>query len=293
MRWRSAGETAGPRTARLAIAVGVLLTMMGAQAVMADAVSIGTSDPLGPFLVDDAGRTLYLFLGDSPGRSTCEGGCIEQWPIVHFERLEPSTDLDARLFHEIERADGRLQSTYLGWPLYRFSGDGEPGEARGHGLGNQWFVVDPFDLDPLVADWMLVELTDARTGETFRVSDFYGTPVLLESFAVWCSVCLRQQREMAELLDSDGDAVVHVSLDTDPNEDVEAVRDHAAKHGFDWWFAVAPIEMTQRLIDAFGLTVLNAPRAPVVLIDVDGAARLLPAGVKGSDDLRAAVEAGA
>ena len=40
---------------------------------------------------------------------------------------------------------------------------------------------------PLSAqDWRDIPLRDAVTGETFRITDFRGTPILLESFAVWC-----------------------------------------------------------------------------------------------------------
>jgi len=133
--------------------------------------------------------------------------------------------------------------------------------------------------------WMDIELVDALTGEAFQVRDLIGRPILLESFAVWCSICLRQQKEMAKLVESHGEAIVHVSLDTDPNEDRSLVREHALRHGFDWLFAVAPIELTQALIDAFGLTVVNAPRAPVVLIESDGSARLLENGVKSAERL--------
>ena len=166
------------------------------------------------------------------------------------------------------------------------------------------FVLDPFgdkvraavdgnnyhqeaasiDLDAL-PEWMKIELIDAATDEVFRIADFVGRPILVESFAVWCSICLRQQKEMAKLVESHGEAIVHVSLDTDPNEDRSLVREHALRHGFDWLFAVAPIELTQALIDAFGLTVVNAPRAPVVLIESDGSARLLENGVKSAERL--------
>ncbi|PIN92559.1 hypothetical protein COU56_04225, partial [Candidatus Pacearchaeota archaeon CG10_big_fil_rev_8_21_14_0_10_31_9] len=37
--------------------------------------------------------------------------------------------------------------------------------------------------------WMNTELNDISTGETFKISDFEGKPVLLESFAVWCPTC--------------------------------------------------------------------------------------------------------
>jgi len=133
--------------------------------------------------------------------------------------------------------------------------------------------------------WANIELVDAISGESFTIADFAGKPILVESFAVWCSICLRQQKEMARLLESEGEAIVHVSLDTDPNEDVIAVRTHAERHGFAWLFAVAPVELTQMLIDEFGLTVVNAPRAPVILIDADGTARLLPGGVKSAEQL--------
>jgi len=137
----------------------------------------------------------------------------------------------------------------------------------------------------LLPEWASIELVDAVTGEPFTIADFAGKPILVESFAVWCPICLRQQREMAKLLELEGDSIVHVSLDTDPNEDVAAVRPHAEEHGFTWRFAVAPVEMTQMLIDEFGLIVVNPPSAPVVFIDVDGSARLLPRGVKSAEEL--------
>ncbi len=141
-------------------------------------------------------------------------------------------------------------------------------------------------------DWMDIELTDAATGQTFRISDFKGRPVLLESFAVWCPTCLRQQMEIAKVREREGDAIVHISLDTDPNEDVSKVREHIERNGLDWYFAVSPIELTRALIDEFGLEVVNAPSAPVVLICEDQSARLLRSGVKRVDDLLAEIEEG-
>jgi len=133
--------------------------------------------------------------------------------------------------------------------------------------------------------WMDFELEDAVSGKTFTIRELVGRPILLESFAVWCSICLRQQKEMARLVELEGDRIVHIALNTDPNEDLDKVREHAMTHGFDWYYAVAPIEMTQLLIDEFGLTVVNAPRAPVVLIAEDGSAELLRSGVKTAEEL--------
>ncbi len=139
--------------------------------------------------------------------------------------------------------------------------------------------------DKLAPAWMDVELTDVATGQTFRISDFKGKPVMLESFAVWCPTCLAQQKEIKKVRQSDGDAIIHISLDTDPNEDADKVREHMERNGLDWYFAVAPIELTNALIDEFGLIIVSAPRAPVVLICEDQSTRFLRSGLKPADEL--------
>jgi thiol-disulfide isomerase/thioredoxin len=141
-------------------------------------------------------------------------------------------------------------------------------------------------------DWRDAELRDVTTGETFRISDFEGKPVLLESFAVWCSTCLLQQKEIKKLKESDGDSIIHISLDTDPNEDASAVTAHKDRHGFDWYFAVSPTNITEALIDEFGLGFVNAPNAPVVLICENQSTRFLESGVKTADELREEVKEG-
>ncbi len=150
----------------------------------------------------------------------------------------------------------------------------------------------PSEGPTVVPAWMDVELTDVNTGKTFRISDFKGKPVLLESFAVWCPTCLRQQKQMKELIAREGDAIVHISLDTDPNEDAAKVKEHLERNGLDWYFVVSPVEFTKALIDEFGLSVVSAPSAPVVLICEDQTSRFLKSGVKSADDLIAEVEKG-
>jgi hypothetical protein len=134
--------------------------------------------------------------------------------------------------------------------------------------------------EPSTLDWRDFELEDIITGETFKISDFAGKPVLLESFAVWCPSCTVQQIETQKLKESRGDAIVHISVNTDPNEDEHRVREHLDRHGFDWYYAVAPIEWTNALIDEFGLNVVYPPRSPVVLICADQTARMLRGGIK-------------
>lgn len=139
---------------------------------------------------------------------------------------------------------------------------------------------------------MDIELRDVASGESFPIGGFAGWPVLVESFAVWCPTCTVQQREIGRLAQREGEAIVHISLDTDPNEDEVRIEEHLARNGFDWYYAVSPIELTQVLIDDFGLTVVNALGAPIVLACPDQSARLLRTGVRTADDLLAEVANG-
>ena len=136
------------------------------------------------------------------------------------------------------------------------------------------------------------ELTDARTGQTFKISDFKGKPALLESFAVWCPVCTQQQKKIKELHEELGDVFVSISLDTDPNEDAAKVKEAAEERGFDWYFVVSPVELTQALIDQFGVSVVDAPAAPVILVCENGSARLLKRGIKSVQDLKGEITKG-
>jgi hypothetical protein len=68
-------------------------------------------------------------------------------------------------------------------------------------------MLDPMVERPLPA-WMDIELEDAGSGEVFRIRDLVGTPILLETFAVWCPICLRQQREIAKLAEIAGDQIL-------------------------------------------------------------------------------------
>lgn len=146
---------------------------------------------------------------------------------------------------------------------------------------------------PTVAKaWMDIELIDVATGEKFKISDFKGKPILLESFAVWCPTCTAQQKEIKKLIGKEGDTSIHISLDTDPNEDATKIKEHVERNGFDWRYAVSPIELTEALIDEFGLEIVNAPRAPIVLICEDQSVRFLKSGVKSADDLLSEVAKG-
>ncbi|MGI5348055.1 COG4315 family predicted lipoprotein [Streptomyces sp. CA-250714] len=107
------------------------------------------SGDLGKFLVDGAGRTLYLFEADKSSKSTCEGGCAEAWPpVVVKGKAEPKAGAGTKsdLLGTSEREGGDRQVTYNGHPLYLYQGDEKAGDTNGQALdqfGAKWFVLDP------------------------------------------------------------------------------------------------------------------------------------------------------
>jgi len=150
----------------------------------------------------------------------------------------------------------------------------------------------PAPIPTTAPGWMEIELTDVATGEAFKISDFKGKPILLESFAVWCPTCLAQQKEMKKVKQIEGENIIHISLNTDPNEDEDKVGEHIERNELDWYFAVSPVELTEALIDEFGLNFVSAPRAPVVLICEDQSTRFLRSGVKPAEELVSEIEKG-
>lgn len=102
-----------------------------------------TETDLGTVLVDGDGMTLYGFTKDSAGSPTCDDDCADAWPALTVEGDELPEGLDPEVFSIVDRSDGTKQLKAGRWPLYRFSGDAEPGETNGQGSGGVWFVVAP------------------------------------------------------------------------------------------------------------------------------------------------------
>ncbi len=140
-----------------------------------------------------------------------------------------------------------------------------------------------------VVNWKDISLNDVNTGKNFKISDFKGKPILIESFAVWCPICTKQQREVKKLHETNKE-VVSISLDTDPNEDEAFVKEHAQNNGFDWHYVVSPVSLTKALIDEFGSGVVNAPSAPVIIICPDDSNKYLKRGVKDAAELQKEID---
>ncbi len=97
----------------------------------------------GKILVDDAGMTLYVSGSDPVGRSSCYADCARNWPPATAPD-DARTDGDLAV---IARNDGSRQWAFKGRPLYRWAGDKQPGDTKGHGLGSAWAVART-DLKP-------------------------------------------------------------------------------------------------------------------------------------------------
>lgn len=117
----------------------------GSSSSSSSAVTVKTaSSPLGTILVDQDGKTLYLFEADSMNKSNCSGGCLALWPAVMADgKATAGSGVSAGM---IGTAAGSSQVTYAGHPLYWFSGDTAAGDTNGEGLtdfGGAWYAVSP------------------------------------------------------------------------------------------------------------------------------------------------------
>ena len=140
--------------------------------------------------------------------------------------------------------------------------------------------------------WHGVELTDVNSGTIFKIADFQGKVVLVETLAVWCSNCLRQQREVQALHELLGtrDDYISIGLDIDPNETPDVLKAHAEKHGFDWRYAITPVAVAREIGGLYGDQFLNPPSTPMLIVDRQGQAHPLPFGIKSAQALQAALE---
>jgi predicted lipoprotein with Yx(FWY)xxD motif len=101
----------------------------------------------GRALFDANGQVVYVFENDDENRSACTSAdCVKAWPpVLTREAPTAGPGIDADLLGTIRRADGRLQVTYNGRPLYFYEHEA-PGEIKCHNVdlhGGLWWVVTP------------------------------------------------------------------------------------------------------------------------------------------------------
>jgi predicted lipoprotein with Yx(FWY)xxD motif len=111
-------------------------------------LSAVTSPPLNaPHLININQAALYRFDTDTvnPSRSNCNDACAAKWPPVTIKEggAVYLAGVHPKEIGAIRRQDGNIQLTIGGRPIYRFSGDAQPGDLNGQGVGGTWFAVGP------------------------------------------------------------------------------------------------------------------------------------------------------
>jgi predicted lipoprotein with Yx(FWY)xxD motif len=127
-----------------AIAVGCGETSSAAtQTATGTRIKVADSG-LGRVLADGSGEALYLFDKETGPKSRCYGTCAEVWPPVLAKgRPSAGAGAEAGKLGTTRRANGKLQVTYAGHPLYYYVDD-SPGTILCHDVfefGGNWLVV--------------------------------------------------------------------------------------------------------------------------------------------------------
>ena len=130
----------------VAVLVGgaVFVRSVPAAPVAKVTVAVGKSQ-YGPILFDGRGFALYAFTQDSRRKATCYGECAQKWPpfLVSAKPIA-GRGAAAKLLGTTRRADGKLQATYGGRPLYYYDGDTSPGIVLCQNVpefGGTWLVL--------------------------------------------------------------------------------------------------------------------------------------------------------
>jgi predicted lipoprotein with Yx(FWY)xxD motif len=127
------GTGAGSGTPSSASASGAARSGAGLKSATINGVSVVTNAQ---------GFTLYSFAPDTATASKCTGACAQIWPPVKAPAA-PGQGVTGKL-GMITRSDGSKQATYNGHPLYTYTADTAPGQAKGNGLnvdGGVWHEV--------------------------------------------------------------------------------------------------------------------------------------------------------
>jgi thiol-disulfide isomerase/thioredoxin len=76
-------------------------------------------------------------------------------------------------------------------------------------------------------------LTDVE-GLEFSLSDFKGEYVLIDFFAIWCKPCELSLPYLKSLKNQLGNKINIISINIEPEETLEQIKDYKEKHNMDW-----------------------------------------------------------
>jgi hypothetical protein len=202
--------------------------------------------------------------------SACGGGTSTDTMDTHEDTMMEEPTAEAMAPHDAMSDDMMTDSSEEAMPADSMSEDG---------------MMD-------APAWYAVSLTNVNTGEAFMINDLKGKVVLVETMAVWCTNCFKQQTQVKALHESLGmrDDFVSLGLDIDSNEDAAKLQGFVEQNGFDWMYAVAPTEVSREFSSLYGAQFLNPPSTPMLIIDRHGEVHPLPFGIKSADDLMQALQ---
>jgi predicted lipoprotein with Yx(FWY)xxD motif len=126
---------------------GKTATSGSSSAGVAATISAAGVADLGRVLVDSKGLTLYDFHKDQGSQSACYGACAKAWPpLTTSGEPQAGEGAMASKLGTTRRKDGTTQVTYAGHPLYTYTVDTKPGEAKGNDVdafGGEWYALQP------------------------------------------------------------------------------------------------------------------------------------------------------
>lgn len=111
-------------------------------------------------------------------------------------------------------------------------------------------------------------------GRTYALSELRGKPVIITTMAAWCVSCAQEHAELRRIHDEynggrhDEPRVFILSIDMDPQDTPQALREFQARYGGNWSFAMdtddAARKFDIRLLDT---TIVLDPEGRVVYHD--------------------------
>jgi predicted lipoprotein with Yx(FWY)xxD motif len=136
-----------PKVFVVSLGVAALVGAAPATAQAPRATVTVKASSFGRILFDGRGFVLYGFTRDPRGKSACSGSCARAWP-PYLVKSAPHAGAGAvaGLLGTTRRANGSLQVTYAGRPLYYYVGDRKPGQILCQNVtefGGVWRVVRP------------------------------------------------------------------------------------------------------------------------------------------------------
>jgi predicted lipoprotein with Yx(FWY)xxD motif len=142
----SGSASSSPSSKAPSSATGASAKKSSSSSAMAETI-MAKSGPLGTYLTDGSGKTLYLWVADKDGKSSCTGSCAAAWPpATAMNTPKAGSGVKASELSTTTRSGGVKQITYDGHPLYYYIGDKAAGDTSGQGsdgFGAKWWLVGP------------------------------------------------------------------------------------------------------------------------------------------------------